>query len=87
MQINYSDLSQDLSARQLRADTVYGPIFSPFYKILISFFSFFCQDANKTRSSCAIVGCKLSKKHKLTLYKALKGEPNYVDHKLFINFC
>ena len=47
MQINYSDLSQDLSARQLRADTVYGPIFSPFYKILISFFLFSVKTQTK----------------------------------------
>ena len=41
-----------------------------FYKIIFSyFFLFFCQDANKTRSNCAIIGCNLSKKHKLTLYK------------------
>ena len=31
-------------------------IFLPFYKIIVSFFSFLCQDANKTRSNCAIVG-------------------------------
>ena len=38
----------------------------PFYKIIVSFFSFLCQDSNKTRSNCAIIGCNLSKKHKLT---------------------
>ena len=27
--------------------TVYGLIFLPFYKIIVSFFSFLCQDANK----------------------------------------
>ena len=37
------------------------------------------KDANKTRSN-------LSKKHKLTLYKAQNGESNYVDHKFFFNF-
>ena len=40
-----------------------------FYKIIFSFFSFLCQGANKTRSKCAIVGCNVSKKHKVTLYK------------------
>ena len=37
-------------------------------------FSFFCQDAIKTRSNCAIIGCNLSKKHKLTLHKTHKTE-------------
>ena len=69
------------------ARTVYEPIFLPFYKIIVSFFSFFCQDANKTRSNCAIIDCNLSKKHKLILYKTQNGEPNYVDYKFFFNFC
>ena len=60
------------------ARTVYGLIFLPFYKIIVSFFSFLCQDANKTRSNCAIIGCNLSKKYKLTLYKTQNGEPNYL---------
>ena len=68
------------------ARTVYGLIFLPFYKIIVSFFSFLCQDANKTRSNCAIIGCNLSKKHKLTLCKTKNGEPNYVDHMFFFNF-
>ena len=68
--------------KQRAARTVYEPVFLPFYKIIVSFFSFFCQDANKTRSNCAIIGYDLSKKHKLTLYKTLNGEPNYV----IINF-
>ena len=51
-----------------------------------SFFSFLCQDANKTRSNCAIIGCNLSKKQKLTQYKTQNGESNYVDHKFFFNF-
>ena len=61
-------------------------IFLPFYKIIVSFISFLCQDANKTRSNCAIIGCNLSKKHKLTLYKTQNGESNYVDHKFSFNF-
>ena len=32
---------------------------------------------NITRSSCAIIGCYLSKKQKLTQYKTQNGEPNY----------
>ena len=55
----------------------------PFYKIIFSFFSFFCQGANKIRSNCAIMGCNLSKKHKLKLYKTPNGEPNYVARSFF----
>ena len=66
------------------ARIVYGPIFLPFCKIIVSFFSSFCQDANKTRSNCAIIDCNLSKKHKLILYKE-NGEPNYADYKFFFN--
>ena len=51
-----------------------------------SFFSFLCQDANKTRSNCAIIGCNLWKKHKLTQYKTQNGKSNYVDHKFFFDF-
>ena len=61
-------------------------MFLPFYKIMVSCFSFLCKDENKTRSNCAIIGSNLSKKHKLTLYKTQNGEPNYVDHKFFFNF-
>ena len=69
------------------ARILYAPIFLPFYKIIVSFFSFFCQDANKTRSNCAIIDCNLSKKHKLILYKTQQnGEPNYIDYKFFFNF-
>ena len=57
-----------------------------FIRLLPAFFLFFCQDANKTESNCAKIGCNLSKKHKLTLYKTQSGEPNFVDHK-FLIFC
>ena len=53
------------------------PYFYLFVRLLSSFFSFFCQDANKKRSNTAIIGCDLSKKHKLTLYKTQNGQPNY----------
>ena len=68
------------------ARTVYGLIFLPFYKIIVSFFSFSCQDANKTRSNCAMIGCNLSKKHKVALYKTQNRESNCVDHKFLFNF-
>ena len=45
-----------------------------FIRLLSAFFLFFCQDANKTRSDCAIIDCNLSKKHKLTLYEIQNGE-------------
>ena len=58
-----------------------NPYFYLFIRLLSAFFSFFCQDANKTRSNRAIIGYNLSKKHKLTLYKTQSEEPNYVDYK------
>ena len=57
-----------------------------FIRLLSAFFLFLCQDANKTRSNCAIIGCNLSKKHKLTQYNTQNEESNYVDHKFFFNF-
>ena len=65
-------------------DCLWSHIFT-LYKI-VTFFSFLCQDANKTRPNCAIIGCNLSKKHKLTLYKTQNGKSNYADHKFFFNF-
>ena len=53
----------------------------PYFYLFIRFFSFFCQDANKTKSNRAIIGYNFSKKHKLTLYKTQSGELNYVDYK------
>ena len=44
--------------------TIYRPIFLTFYVVFISFSSFFYQNANTTRSNCAIIDCNLSKKHK-----------------------
>ena len=39
---------QNVNKPKTRAGrTFYGPIFLPFYKIIVSFFSFFYQDANK----------------------------------------
>ena len=66
--------------------TVYGLIFLLFCKIIVSFFTFLCQDASKTISNCATIGSNLLKKHKLTLHKTQNGERNYVDHKFFFNF-
>ena len=66
--------------------TVYGLIFLLFCKIIVSFFSFLCQDASKTRSSCAIIAGNLSKKHKLTLYKTQNGESNYANQNFSLIF-
>ena len=66
---------------------VYGSIVLHFYNIIVSFFCFFCEDANKARSNCAIIDFNLSKKYKLILYKTQNGESNYVDYKFFFNFC
>ena len=70
------------------ARAVYGLIFLPFDKTIVSFFSFLCQDANKTRPNWSITGCNLSKKYKLTLYKTQNGQSVFyrVDHKFFFNF-
>ena len=57
------------------------PYFYLFIRLLSAFFSFFCQDVDKTRSNRATIGYNLSKKHKLTLYKTQSEEPNYVDYK------
>ena len=78
---------QNVNKPKSRAErTVYGLIFLPFYKIIVSFFSFSCQDANKIRLNCAIIDWNLSEKHRLTLYKTQNGESNYVGHKFFFNF-
>ena len=66
--------------------TVCGPIFVLLYVIIVCFFTFFfCQDADKAGSNCAIIGYTLSKKHNLALYETKIGELNYVDHKFFFN--
>ena len=57
-----------------------------FISLLPVFFSFLCQESNKTRSNCAIVSCNLSKKDKLTLYKT-ELRVNYVDHTFLFHFC
>ena len=62
-----------------------NPYLIPFYEIIVSFFSFLCQDPNKIKSNCAIVGCNLSKKHGLTRYKTQNRKSNHVDHNLFFN--
>ena len=52
---------------------------NPYFYFFIRLLSAsFCQDGNKNRSNCAIIGSNLSKKCKLTLYKIQNGEPNYV---------
>ena len=71
--------------KQKGSEDCYETISLPFYKIIVSFFFFFNQDVNKTSSNCAIIGCNLSKEHKLTQYKTQNGEPNYVD-KFFFTF-
>ena len=65
--------TKELGKRGLFMD----PYFNLFIRLLSVSFIFFCQDKNKTRSNCAIMGCNLSKKYKLTLYKSQNGEPNY----------
>ena len=54
-----------------------------FIRLFSVFFFFYVKMQKKIRSNCSIIGCDLSKKHKLTLYKTQNGEPNDVDHKSF----
>ena len=81
-------MHQNVNKPKSRATrTVYRPIFLFFIRLLSGFFSFYGQDANKTGSNCAIIGCNLSKKHKLSLYKTQNKELNEVDHKFLFHFC
>ena len=81
-------MHQNVNKQKSRAArTVYGAIFLPFYMIIGSFSCLFCQDAKKTGSNCAIIGCNLSKKQKFALYKTQRGDPNYVDYKFFVILC
>ena len=57
-----------------------GPIFLPFHIIIVSFFSLFSQDAQKTGLNWD------KKKHKLAQYKTQSGEPDYVDHRSFFKY-
>ena len=78
-----------LALNPMKLDTreIDDTIFLPLYKIIVFFFPFSSQDANKTGSKCAKIGCNLSKKRKLSLYKTQGGEPNYADHKFYLMFC
>ena len=58
--------------------------FYHFKRLLSAFFLFYVK--MQTKQDRTIIGCNLSKKHKLTLYKTQNGESNYVDHKFFLNF-
>ena len=57
------------------ARSVYEPIFLPFYKIIVSFFFFFLSRYKQSEIELWYNRLQLSKKHKLTLYKTLNGEP------------
>ena len=54
------------------------------FTFLLDYCPLFSFLSNKTRSNCAIIGCNLSKKHKLSQYKTQNKESNYVDHKFLI---
>lgn len=80
-------MHQNVNKQKRRAErTVYGPIISLFYVIVVSFFFFFVQDANKPESKCPIKRYNLSKTHELALNKTQSRESNYLDHKLLKNF-
>ena len=65
--------------------TVYGPIFLPFYKIIVSFFSFFMSRCKQNKIKLCYNRLQFAKETQLTLYKTQNGESNYVDHKFFFN--
>ena len=54
----YQGLKCKQTKEQSNKDCLWTHIF-PFYKIIVSFFSSFCQDADKTRSNRAISGYNL----------------------------
>ena len=61
--------------RQGSKDCLWNHIFT----FLSDYYFFFL--ANKTGS---VIGCNLSKKHKLALYQIQSGEPNYVHNKILL---
>ena len=69
----HSSLPGKQTKEQLSEDCLWTHIFN-FLKDYCQIFSFLCQDTNKTRSNCAIIGCNFSKERKLTLYKTQNRE-------------
>ena len=61
-------------------------IFTFFCVINVSLFPYFCQDVNKTGSSCATTGWSLSKKYKLALHETQSGGPNFYNILLRVTF-
>ena len=61
------------------------PYFYIFIRLLSAFFLFSVKTQTK-QDQTAIIGGNLSKKHRLTLYKAQNGEANYVNYKFFFHF-
>ena len=55
----------------------------PFSKIIVSFFLRFLSRSKQNRIKLCYN--RLHKKHKLALYKAQIGQPNYVNHKFFFD--
>ena len=47
-------------------------------RLLSAFFLFYVKMQTKQDQTVLIIGCDLSKKHKLTLHKTQTGESNYV---------
>ena len=58
---------------------------SYFYLFIILLSAFFYVKMETKQDQTVLIGCKLSKKHKLTLHKTQNGELNYVDHKFFFS--
>ena len=59
-----------------------GPYFYLFIRLLSAFFLFMSR-CKQNKIKLSIIGCNLSKKHKITLYKTQNRESNYVDRTSF----
>ena len=75
-----------VSCTMLRTKLYWNPFFFtvgfedclPFNMITISFFSFYCQDANKTGSNCAMINCILA------VFQTQSRESYYIDYIRFL---
>ena len=76
-------MHQNINKPKNRATrTVYGPIFLPFYVIIVSFLKFFLSRCKESRMKLSCNRSQLAKETKLALYKTQSGESNYVDRKV-----
>ena len=60
------------------ARTVYEPIFLPFCKIIVTFFSFFLSGCKQNKIKSCYNWLQFVKETQTNTYKTQSGEPNYV---------